>query len=704
MKKTIYNLTVLLSIIALNEASADNSNSSQSGNDENSQFIVKAKKIENSRNNISTKTGGSSYQFTKETIENLPQGQFTSLNQVLLRAPGVVQDSFGQLHIRADHSNIQYRINGVMIPEGISGFGQIIDTNFIDNIDLLTGALPAQYGFRTAGVVDIKSKTGEAMKDNRSSVMMGSKETLAFNQQIGGFTKNSSYHLNGSYLTSNRAIEAPYRNNQEINNDTKQNRLFGHFSHLIDAETKLNLIIANSQNNFQIPNTPNQEPQYSLNGVDTIRSQDLRQKQNEHNSFAIASINGTNQINLDYQLSIFSRLSETGYFSDERGDLIFNGVSSNIKKRSLANGSQLDLSYPISEKQTLRTGLYLSSENAKHYQNSKTFITDSDGYQASSDPINIANGNSKTTNLFALYAQNEIKPIKPLTVNIGARFDKIKSTSNESQISPRIGAVYEFNQKTKIHSGFARYITPARAELLASSNIENFRNTTNESVNNEINDKIKAERSSYYDIGINHQLNKNFTIGIDSYYKKIRNLLDEGQFGKSLIYTPFNYQSAKAHGLEISTDYKKDNLKAYFNISAQKMKAKKIISSQYAFAQDELDYIANHYVNVDHDQSYSASSGASYLYKKNLVAIDGIYGSGLRHNDYNGNKLKSYYQVNFALARDIDFYKVNNINARLSALNILNQKYKIRDGSGIGVESPQYNAGRVFYLTLSKKF
>ena len=116
---------------------------------------------------------------------------------------------------------------------------------------------------------------------------------------------------------------------------------------------------------------------------------------------------------------------------------------------------------------------------------------------------------SKTTNLFALYAQNEIKPIKPLTINIGARFDKIKSTSNESQISPRIGAVYEFNQKTKIHSGFARYITPARAELLASSNIENFRNTTNESVNNEINDKIKAERSSYYDIGINHQLNKN---------------------------------------------------------------------------------------------------------------------------------------------------------------------------------------------------
>jgi hypothetical protein len=144
MKKTIYNLTVLFSIIALNEASADNSNSSQSGNDENSQFIVKAKKIENSRNNISTKTGGSSYQFTKETIENLPQGQFTSLNQVLLRAPGVVQDSFGQLHIRADHSNIQYRINGVMIPEGIFGFGQIIDSNFIDNIDLLTGALPAQ--------------------------------------------------------------------------------------------------------------------------------------------------------------------------------------------------------------------------------------------------------------------------------------------------------------------------------------------------------------------------------------------------------------------------------------------------------------------------------------------------------------------------------------------------------------------------------
>ena len=84
---------------------------------------VVAQRLNQSRNALSPETGGSVYRFSEQAIQELPQGQNTQLNQVLLQAPGVAQDSFGQIHVRGDHANLQYRINGVQLPEGITGFG-----------------------------------------------------------------------------------------------------------------------------------------------------------------------------------------------------------------------------------------------------------------------------------------------------------------------------------------------------------------------------------------------------------------------------------------------------------------------------------------------------------------------------------------------------------------------------------------------------
>src|SRR2546430_12642447 len=33
------------------------------------------------------------------------------------------RSSFGQLHVRGDHANLQFRLNGVQLPEGINVFG-----------------------------------------------------------------------------------------------------------------------------------------------------------------------------------------------------------------------------------------------------------------------------------------------------------------------------------------------------------------------------------------------------------------------------------------------------------------------------------------------------------------------------------------------------------------------------------------------------
>src|SRR5579863_8430311 len=116
---------------------------------------VVAKQLDIARQQIQPSLGATTYTFSPQSLEDIPQGDNAPLNQVLLQAPGVAQDSFGQIHLRGEHANVQYRLNGVELPEGLSVFGQAIESRFASSLSLITGALPAQYGLQTAGVVDI---------------------------------------------------------------------------------------------------------------------------------------------------------------------------------------------------------------------------------------------------------------------------------------------------------------------------------------------------------------------------------------------------------------------------------------------------------------------------------------------------------------------------------------------------------------------
>ena len=170
---------------------------------------VAAKRLNQARNSLSPNTGGSKYTFTQQAIQELPQGDNTPLNQVLLQAPGVAQDSFGQIHVRGDHANLQYRINGVQLPEGITGFGQVLSPRFAQSISLLTGALPAEYGLRTAGVIDIKTKDGLLDPVADVDFYGGQRGTTQPSFEYGGSKGNFSYYMTGQYLGTDRGVEPP---------------------------------------------------------------------------------------------------------------------------------------------------------------------------------------------------------------------------------------------------------------------------------------------------------------------------------------------------------------------------------------------------------------------------------------------------------------------------------------------------------------
>src|SRR6266404_5336035 len=137
---------------------------------------VTAKRLDLARSSIQPSLGATTYGFTPRTIDNVPLGENAPLNQVLLRAPGVVQDSFGQIHVRGDHGNLQYRLDGVQLPEGLSLFNNALATQYARKMSLITGALPAQYGFRQAGVIDIALKSGSTDPGAEATMTLGTRD------------------------------------------------------------------------------------------------------------------------------------------------------------------------------------------------------------------------------------------------------------------------------------------------------------------------------------------------------------------------------------------------------------------------------------------------------------------------------------------------------------------------------------------------
>jgi outer membrane receptor protein involved in Fe transport len=664
---------------------------------------VYAKRLDQARNGLLPETGSSIYRITNADIQAMPLGENTPLNQVLLQAPGVTNDSFGQVHVRGDHADLQYRINGIQIPEPISGFGQSLDTRIIDQVNLLTGALPAQYGYRTAGIVDIHTKNGDNGDGGAIDVFGGSHQTLRTSADVYGNKGDFSYFFSGSLGVNNLGIEAPTASPSPIHDHTRQGNAFGYMSYLINPLTRVSVMLGTAANQFEIPNTPGLAPVFTLAGTPTFNSADLNETQSELNNFAVVALQGTNGGAFDYQVALFTRYTRTQFNPDPVGDLVFNGVASNDFHNDTANGLQADTTWRLNSTHTLRGGVQLQQEHAQFSDTVSVFPTDANGNQASDVPITLQDSSSKTGYLYSLYLQDEWKITSKLTLNYGLRYDGMDEFVTAHQLSPRIGAVYQLTPATTLHAGYARYFTPPSFELVSSGTIGRFAGTTNAPEVTQ-NDPVQPERDDYYDVGVTQRLGSDVTVGLDAYYKKAHNLLDEGQFGTALIFAPFNYQYGHVYGIEFTADYKHDNVSAYLNVAYSRAQGKDINSAQFNFGADELAFISDHFVFLDHDQRVTASFGGTYTWHTTTFTADGTVGSGLRSGFANTDKLPLYAQVNLGVIEHINAPMVGKVDIRGSVVNAFGRVYQLRDGSGIGVGAPQFGPYRAFYAGITKYF
>ena len=676
-------------------------------------------KLDAARNAILAPTGAGSYQLSHQAIEALPQGVNAGLDKTLLQAPGVSQDSAasGDLHVRNEHGNVQYRINGIQLPDGVGAFAQILDTSFIGSLNLITGALPAQYGLRTAGVVDIQTKNDAFNNSGSVSLYGGSHGTITPYYEYGGTVGQTQYFLSGRYLQNNLGIENPTPSREAIHDHTSQEKGFAYVSTVIDPTSRLTYIGGISNASFQIPDRPGQPANFTAFGLNSFDSTLLNERQHEFTNFNVVAYQKSIG-DIDYQVSYFNRYNQLHFRPDLIGDTLINGVASDVYRQSATNGVQEDTSYRIGYSHTLRFGFSASTERSLVTNISSVLPVDPvTGNQT--DPITgapfgptftVFDSSSKTGWLIGSYLQDEWKITNQLTLNAGLRFDQMYQYVNANQFSPRASLTWKPTDATTFHIGYARNFTPPTQVIAAPVNLALVTpptapaNTQTPAV--PINDPVLPERSHVFDIGVVQKISAipGLEVGIDGYYKIATDLLDDGQFGAAYVLSGFNYAHGINEGVELKANYTNGNFHAYGNLAWATQIGKDIVSNQFLFGPDELAFIANHYIFTDHAQQLTASAGASYLWEGTRFSASMIYGSGLRSGFANTDHLPSYTQVNLGISHDFNIVAPNKPTTfRFDVVNLFDTIYEIRDGSGIGVFAPQFGPRRGFFFGVTQK-
>ncbi len=672
---------------------------------------ITSKRLDVARQQIQPSLGATNYQFDQPALEAIPQGANANMNQVVLQSPGVWQDSFGQIHIRGEMANVQYRIDGVEFPQGLSFFGQALQSRLADSTSVLSGSLPAQYGINTAGVIDIQTKTGYNSPGLSLSMYGGSWNWLQPSFSEGGHSGPVDWFITGDYLYNDRGIDNPVSSYNALHDTTNQFHGFVHVSGILDENTRLSFVAGGYEGQFQIPNSPGQIPPLgiSVNGISTFNSSILNENQRESANFGMLTYQ-KHLNDFNGQISLFSHNNYLHFSPDPLGDLLFNGISQVATRSDFATGVQADASWRVNETHTIRGGFLTQGERTTYNTDSTVVPVDGAGMQTGG-PQTIRQSGGLTGWLNGFYVQDEWHILPKLTINYGARFDVADETVEEHQLSPRINVVWKPGPSTTLHIGYARYFAPPPLEGLTQTNIAPFRNT---SAAPEVtqNDPVKATRSNYFDTGITQKLLPSLQVGLDAYLQTATNEGDVGQFGAPIILTDFTYTRAKIYGGELTANYESGPWSAYGNLGWATSLASGISSAQFNFSAFELAYINSHWISVDHDQRWTGSAGVSYRINRDtdhptLLSMDFLGGSGLRASTAtvpNGMALPGYGEVNLSVVQKLKTGVGAGTELRLDVLNVGDTIYEIRNGTGVSVGAPQYGLRRTILGGLTQRF
>lgn len=663
---------------------------------------------------IQYKASSETYQLSRKEIEALPKGNNNDVYDVLLTVPGVVYGALKQTHIRQDHANQQYRIDGIPIPDTVSGaFADIVPPRAWERADIILGGMEAQYGNKQVMVLDITSKSGTKPGFGSIQTFGGSFQTVNPSFEYGGTVgEKFRYYALNSFVTTSRGLEPPTLGYTNNHNQSEKNNTYLRGDYQLDNRNNFSWIFLNSIAKYQIPTIPNLTANPDvlalIPGFTPVSSQDVDQFQKENNQYSQAVWRHDVSAENFFSLGFYFRRGEADFHTPAENALAYaadvnTAQTANQRRTAYSGGGRFDYTWIPDSQHLVKTGFQIDYTNA--FNTAQVFAFDTSGGAPAGPPVSLQASNRNIQWREEFWLQDQWSPNDRWTFNLGVRADIIQGFYNEGQVSPRIGATYKYNHSNVFHAYYGRLFTPPNIEQIAFSNL-NTQNTTAAS-DDPTGFRPRAERSHYFEVGSYHAINRYATLELTGYYKLDHYMSDAGQFGSTPMLNFFAFQNGWKRGIEGALKVQlTDHLSGRGNVAWGQCKGYGLQSGQYLLDSQEIaDINSQGGVFCDHSQFMTSSAILSYrLFERTNVSGQMLYGSGLRTAEEgaktNSSHEDSYTVYNASITHTILLpWHKQKMLLGFDIINLLDQRYFYNRGEGsIGLGIAHAGAPRSYYF------
>jgi outer membrane cobalamin receptor len=656
------------------------------------EVVVTARRLDAARASVEPSLGASTYSISNDTFENRPLGESTNIARILLQAPGVAQAGSGQISVRGSSTGVQYRINNVILPDGVADLGERLSPRLADRVDLLTGALPAQYGLQVGGVVNITTKNGAFGTSGQLEATGGSHGQFEPAFEYTGASGSTSWFASGSYFRDTLGLSAPDGSRTAAHDHTHQYDGLAFIDHVIDPQSRLSLVLGTSDDTNQIPEAAfkpeagfGTDP--AANPIDGGRAR----ADNQFGSLSYLRSDGPTTL----QLSMFGRYSANDLRPGASAGLSATGVGGSRSARDWASGVQAEGAYVVNAHHTARAGGVVSYAAVRNRLDLSVIDLGAGAIARIADT-----GHAHRTET-SLFLQDEWSLARHLTLNLGGRLDHVGGIADATRVEPRVNLVWAGPSGTTLHAGYARYLVAP--SLYPADQLRNLAGTS--AAPHGLPDRLRVETDDYYDVGAEQKWDA-VTLGLDLFQRDAADLLSTSPEGSPLIARPFNYRTARIRGAEVRFLYAEGSLSAWANFTYVHARATGLASGAAYLPGSLVTYLQTHDVQPEGVQPYSASGGVAFHRGPIRVSSTLLYGSGGKILWQEGatapTRLPAYAQVDFAILYRVDGFRDRPLDFRFDLINAFDQRYRLGDDGEMGI--PQWGPRRGMFVGIEQNF
>jgi hypothetical protein len=478
---------------------------------------------------------GSVSQVGSNFIENRV-GSFPgrSIQDLVNSQPGWLYEGNAVLHPRGSEYQTQFVVDGIPLTDNRTpSFGPEIEADDVQSLSVYTGGIPAEYGRKMGGVVEVNT-----MADSQSG----------FHGQVvlsGGSFDTAGAFAEGQYVWGNNTLgvsasgdlTAHYLNPVVIQNYTNRGTVGDfsvHYQRDLTPKDRLSLIVRHELSRYELPNEQVQEAAGQLLTADNFETMGILSYQHTFSSHVVADLRG------------MVRDNANDFYSNAQATPIYI-LQHNWFREGYFKGS-LTISHGRHEiKAGVESDNIFLNENF-HYviPNVETQLA----YFDASTPLTFSFAANRPDLEQAAYVQDLIR-LGNWTINAGLRWDHYQLILNNQALSPRF-AISRYFPKANVvvHFSYDRvFQTPSFENMLLSSSTAAAGLDT---ISLQL--PVRPSVGNYYEVGLTKVFGKQFKLDANYYRRLVNNYADDDQIDNTTISYPIAFQKAIIYGAEAKLD------------------------------------------------------------------------------------------------------------------------------------------------------